>query len=151
MRTFLLCIAISTLISCKQQSVVHLSTAPDGNDEKLIRMDPPVYPELYRHLDVEGYVLVEFNLTEEGRVEDAQVVEDNPEGVFRAAALKAVRSSVYKPRYQNGVPIRMEGKQINVRFALAGKSIDEEELDNISCGTLYSDKTLNEKDCNMIE
>ena len=79
MKILLLCIAISTLISCKQQSVVHLSTTTNGDDdEKLIRMDPPVYPELYRHLDMEGYVLVEFNLTEEGRVENAHVVEDKP-------------------------------------------------------------------------
>ena len=152
MRIFLLCIAISMLVSCKQQSLVHLSTVPDGeNDEKLIRMDPPVYPELYRYLDMEGYVVVEFDLTEDGRVENAKVIEDKPEGIFRAAALKAIRSSVYKPRFENGVPVRVEGKRTNVRFTLAGKSVKEDDLDKISCKTLYSDKTLNERDCDILE
>jgi protein TonB len=52
---------------------------------------PPEYPASAKARGVEGYVVVEFNLSPFGTVEEPRVVEARPTRIFDAAALAAIR------------------------------------------------------------
>jgi TonB family protein len=57
-----------------------------------------------------GFVVVKFNITENGRVADVEVVESSPAGVFDGAAQSAVRKWMYEPRKEDGVAVASTAK-----------------------------------------
>jgi protein TonB len=57
-----------------------------------------------------GYVVVKFEIGENGRVSNVAVIESTPAGVFDDAATTAVRKWVYEPRKENGVPVVSQSK-----------------------------------------
>ena len=70
----------------------------------------PVYPELARRAGVEGTVVVQFVVDEQGRVVDPVVVR-SPNDLLSDAALDAVRKVEFTPGQQRGRPVK-------VRFAV---------------------------------
>jgi TonB family protein len=71
---------------------------------KIIKRVAPVAPSGVP-LKTAGYVVVKFNIGDNGRVSDVEVTESSPSGVFDNAALAAVRKWMYEPRKENGVPV----------------------------------------------
>jgi periplasmic protein TonB len=65
----------------------------------------PVYPPAALRDGVEGWVELNFTITETGAVRDIEVVDSTPRGVFESAAMEALASWRYKPRIANGVPV----------------------------------------------
>jgi len=57
-----------------------------------------------------GYVLVKFNISEQGRVSDVEVLESTPAGTFDEPAVDAVRKWIYEPRKENGVAVASTAK-----------------------------------------
>jgi len=57
-----------------------------------------------------GFVIVKFDIGENGRVGNVAVVESTPAGVFDDAAVTAVRKWVYEPRKENGVAVTSQAK-----------------------------------------
>jgi TonB family protein len=55
-----------------------------------------LYPPLARASAVEGFAVVEFGVTREGKTADPIVVDSEPPFVFEGTALRAVRGWVYK-------------------------------------------------------
>ncbi len=80
--------------------------------------DGPVYPAAAKAQGVEGYVEVEYDVTTEGTVEDAEVVEAEPDGVFEEAALEAIRQWRYKPMVIKGEVRRAEDVHSILRFEI---------------------------------
>ena len=97
---------------------VRRSTMPQiGQDRDaipLVRV-PPDYPP---GLNVEGWVKVQYSITETGSVRDAVVVDASPKGVFDAAALKAIARWRYAPKIEDGVAVERVGIQTLIRFEL---------------------------------
>ena len=81
----------------------------------LVRI-PPEYPP--HSGNTEGWVKVQFSITETGSVRDAFVVDAKPTGVFDAAALKAVARWRYSPKIEGGVAVERVGVQTIIRFEL---------------------------------
>ena len=71
------------------------------------------YPELARRAGIEGTVFVQFVVDEQGNVQDPVCVRD-PGGQTCEEALRAVRTSKFKPGRQRGQPVK-------VRFSLPVK------------------------------
>jgi protein TonB len=71
---------------------------------KIIKRVAPVAPSGVP-LKTAGFVVVKFNITENGKVADLEVVESSPSGVFDNAAQAAVRKWMYEPRKENGVAV----------------------------------------------
>ena len=73
-----------------------------------------------RHIDkkVEGVVRVAYDVTVDGTVENARVVESNPPGVFDAAALDAVRKWRFHPAVRNGKAVATQNMVSPVKFKL---------------------------------
>jgi TonB family protein len=57
-----------------------------------------------------GFVVVQYTITEQGRVTDVAVVESSPMGMFDSAAQSAVRKWLYEPRKEDGVPVSTTAK-----------------------------------------
>ncbi|MGB4246350.1 MAG: M56 family metallopeptidase, partial [Pseudohongiellaceae bacterium] len=58
----------------------------------------PMYPTLAAAQSIEGWVVVEFTVTETGDVGDARVVDAEPSDIFNASALRAVSQFRFSPR-----------------------------------------------------
>lgn len=65
------------------------------------------YPEMARKAGVEGRVIVQFIVDEEGNVRDAQVVRGLGAGLDEVA-LNAVRQAKFEPGMQRGKPVRVK-------------------------------------------
>jgi len=74
-----------------------------------------VYPEDAYIARLRGTVRLRVFISEQGRVDDAQVVFARPEGEFEEAALEAVRKLVYDPATRAGRPVKSQ-KLIEVTF-----------------------------------
>lgn len=77
----------------------------------------PKYPLEAAEIGLEGYVIVEFTVNEEGSVEDPFIVEST-DPVFEQAALDAVAKFKYKPRIINGKPVAVPGVRNRISFVV---------------------------------
>jgi len=81
-------------------------------------LHPPLYPMRASTRGIEGWVVVEFTITETGSVEDAHVVQADPPRVFDSAAVKAIRRWKYKPKVTGGKPVAQVGVRTLISFEL---------------------------------
>jgi len=72
---------------------------------------PPRYPSRAARKRVEGWVKIEFIITELGTVQDPEVVESFPSSVFNRAALRAILKWKFKPKLVSGVPVKQRAIQ----------------------------------------
>ena len=96
----------------------------------------PQYPRRALSRGLAGWVVVEYTVTELGRVKDPvviancafvkrnnrQKVEDcsnSPNKVFDKSALKAAGKFLYKPKEKNGIPVQTEGVQNRIEYDLS--------------------------------
>ena len=78
---------------------------------------PPEYPYKAARRGIEGWVRVAFDVTATGNVENVEVIESDPPGVFNIAASRAVLRWRFKPRIVNGEAVPGKASQI-VEFKL---------------------------------
>jgi protein TonB len=96
-------------------------SASDGEYLPIVKV-APLYPESAAERGIEGYVLLEFTVTETGATADPHVIESQPSGIFDDAAKKAVLKFKYKPRVENGRPVRVEHVRHVITFKLDKKA-----------------------------
>jgi periplasmic protein TonB len=96
---------------------VKLSAGSDRDIVPLVRINPE-YPQRALTRGIEGYVTVQFTITETGSVADAVVVDASPKGMFEEAALKAIARWRYNPKVEDGKPVVRKGVQNMLRFQL---------------------------------
>lgn len=60
--------------------------------------EPAVYPPLARASGVEGFVVIEYRITNDGHTSDAIVVDSEPPFLFDGSGLRAVRNWTYRPK-----------------------------------------------------
>ena len=82
----------------------------------------PVYPRTALQRGITGYVVVKFDVTAEGTVENPVVLEAKPPGIFDRSALRAALKFKYKPKILNGEPVRVTGVKNRIFY-----EIDEEQ------------------------
>jgi TonB family protein len=75
----------------------------------------PIYPAIAQTARVEGNVVIEATIDDEGKVAEARVVKSVP--LLDQAALDAVRQWEYQPSLLNGVPTAVVAT-VTVRFTL---------------------------------
>ena len=93
--TPLICtLVLGLLASCALQQ-------PDNQTLQLVEGSAPVYPADLRVKGVGGRVTVQYDVTPQGQVVNAQVVASEPPGLFDAAALEAVGSWRFRPRVRD--------------------------------------------------
>jgi periplasmic protein TonB len=95
-----------------------VEVAAEYSDEHVSHRVTPIYPEKARHKRLEGDVLLQASVNEDGSVESVQVLDGNPQLV--AAAVEAVRQWRYETYYHNGQPAAFR-TDVTVRFELPKK------------------------------
>ncbi|MGH8509147.1 MAG: energy transducer TonB [Gammaproteobacteria bacterium] len=82
----------------------------------LVRM-PPLYPPHARTRRIEGFVQVEFLVTEDGSVREPKIVHAQPPGFFERAVLSVIRHWKFERKLVDGKPVEWRTLQ-TVRFRL---------------------------------
>lgn len=72
----------------------------------------PMYPREAAMAGVEGWVKVEFTITETGTVKDPRVVDAQPPRVFNREAVRAILKWKFKPRVVDGVAVERRATQV---------------------------------------
>ena len=89
-----------------------------------VKRVPPIYPASAALANQEGFVTLQFDITETGATDNIKVVKSSPAGVFDISAVKAMKQWQYKPRVQGGKAQRQTGILVQLDFKLA---TDEDE------------------------
>jgi protein TonB len=94
-----------------------LQRGMDGDVTPIVQTKPE-YPPRELVKGTEGWVRVQFSVTNIGTVRDAVVVDSEPGTVFDDAALKAIARWRYNPRVEGGEAVERVGLQTIIRFEL---------------------------------
>jgi TonB family protein len=94
------------------------------NEASPIAHVSPTYPENAAKTNTEGYVVLQFDITETGATDNITVVESSPEGVFDKSASSALKQWQYKPRVQNGQALRQTGLLVQLDYKLSSDDAD---------------------------
>ena len=89
-----------------------------ANQLTSVKIVPPVYPPKAERAATEGWVELDFTVTDNGSVKDIAVHSANPENIFDAAAIGALAQWRYKPMLKEGKPIAQRAR-IRIRFSVA--------------------------------
>ena len=84
-----------------------------------IKRVPPAYPEKAAQDNVEGFVVLSFDITETGATDNVTVVKSKPAGVFDKSAKVALEQWEYKPRIQGGKGVKQTGLLVQLDFQLS--------------------------------
>lgn len=85
------------------------------------------YPAGARERGIEGWVDVVYDVAADGTVANPRVADSEPDDVFDAAALAAIREWRFEPRHEDGEPVAVRGLESRVAFRL-GEPEDYDEL-----------------------
>lgn len=88
----------------------------DSDVQPIVRI-PPQYPIRAAERGIEGWVLIEFTVTETGSVIDPVIVDADPPSIFNRAALRAVVKWKYRPMMVGGKPVAWK-TQVVLTFEL---------------------------------
>ena len=72
----------------------------------------PMYPREAAISGIEGWVQVEFTITEVGTVKDPRVIDASPARIFNREAIRAILKWKFKPRVIEGVAVERRATQI---------------------------------------
>ncbi len=84
-----------------------------------INVCAPVYPEEALARGQEGWVLIEFSISTEGRVVNSTVIDSSPPEIFDASALEGMSKCRFSPKTSdNGIPMAVQDARVTVRYEL---------------------------------
>jgi protein TonB len=106
-----------TIDASGAMSKLQLTAGSDTDVIPLVRIAPE-YPPRALSRGLEGWVQVQFTITETGAVTDAKVVDAQPKSIFDEAALRSIARWRYNPKVENGVAVKRVGVQTIIRFVL---------------------------------
>jgi protein TonB len=72
----------------------------------------PMYPREAAMAGTEGWVKIEFTITEAGTVKNPRVVEAQPPRVFNREAIRAILKWKFKPRVVDGIAVERQATQV---------------------------------------
>lgn len=82
----------------------------EGDIVPLVRINPQ-YPRDAAMNQIEGYVTIEFTITETGSVRNPRVIDSRPPRVFDREAIRAILRWKFKPRVIDGVAVERQATQ----------------------------------------
>ena len=78
---------------------------------------PPIYPMRAMRQGIEGWVKVQFLVTDQGQVQQPKVIAAEPENVFEKSVVNCVLKWKFKPGTVEGIPVNTMAETI-IRFEL---------------------------------
>ena len=71
----------------------------------------PIYPREAAIQGTEGWVKIEFTITETGMVKNPKIIDANPSRIFNRAAIRAILKWKFKPRVVEGIAVERRASQ----------------------------------------
>ena len=95
-------------------------TVPSGDivAVEIVKTPKLKYPRRAQRLDVEGFVMVGFDLSKDGEILDLRVVDSQPRLMFDKSALKFVGGFKFSMPEEDGDAVPVTDIKFKVRFAL---------------------------------
>jgi len=95
-------------------------TLPSGDvvDIEIVKTPKLKYPRRAQRLNVEGYVLLGFDLSKDGEILDLRVIESQPRLVFDKSAMKFVSGFELAVPEEDGNTVPATNISFRVRFRL---------------------------------
>ena len=95
-------------------------TLPSGDvvDIEIVKTPKLKYPRRAQRLDVEGFVLLGFDLSKDGEILDLRVIESQPRLVFDKSAMKFVGGFEFAMPEEDGNTVPVTNITFRVRFRL---------------------------------
>ena len=78
---------------------------------------PPIYPIRATRRGIEGFVTVEFLVTDQGLVQEITIIEADPENIFDKSVIQCVSQWKFKPGTVDNIPVATLA-QTTIRFKL---------------------------------
>jgi len=100
------------------EEAIQFKLTPPLSDLIPLSVVQPVYPFVAAVKEIEGYVLVQFSVLENGSVRNALIVRSEPRQIFDEAALNAVRKFKFRPRMVGGDPVPVDNIQLRFIFSM---------------------------------
>lgn len=72
-----------------------------------ISRNQPIYPRRALDMRIEGYVIVKYDITSEGRVENIRIIETKPNNIFNRAVIQAMKQWKYQPISSKDLTIKI--------------------------------------------
>ena len=116
MRTYLLLVAfaLAAPLALADESMQHRISA------KPIERSAPRYPVHELRRNQQGWVVLNYVVTDDGRVVEPVVEESSGSRAFEDAAMYTVKSWRYEPARLNGEPVQQCKTKVRIAFALEG-------------------------------
>lgn len=96
--------AVMTSVSDKKNTYKDWEVDVRASERRIIL---PEYPKEAQEKEIEGRVLLEITVSEQGNVNSAIIIEEKPQGLgFGQSALNSVRQWQFEPASIEGIPVR---------------------------------------------
>lgn len=89
----------------------------DSNAMPIAQIQPQ-YPEAAARNGIEGFVIVQFDVNENGGVINPDILVSEPDGIFDRASIRALERWRYQPKMVAGKAVPMRGLQTRFSFSL---------------------------------
>ena len=118
-RLFVVLAAAFTACSSMYLSAEETDT-PLNQEYAPLEKKAPIYPYVTQFNGIEGYCIIQYTVTELGKVRDAFPDECSPIGLFEGVSVDSAEKFIYQPRVVDGVPQSVSGVQNKFTFDLTG-------------------------------
>jgi protein TonB len=78
----------------------------------------PDYPSQAKDRGIEGWVIVQFNVTKEGRVKDVLILDAQPRGLWDRETIRGVSNWRFQPALKDGKPVEIAGMKKKIVFEM---------------------------------
>ena len=78
----------------------------------------PVYPRRAALQNIEGFIVLQFDITPAGYTDNITVIQASPPQIFNSSAIQALRKWKYKPKIENGKAVRQRNLKVQLIFNL---------------------------------
>ena len=111
----------AALIACSSMYLSAEETDTPLNQEYApLEKKAPIYPYVTQFNGIEGYCIIQYTVTELGKVRDAFPDYCSPIGLFEGVSVDSAEKFIYQPRVVDGVPQSVSGVQNKFTFDLTG-------------------------------
>ena len=99
------CFSIAQADETINQTDLKVDNETDKTAPVILKSIVPGFPMKAERAHVEGFVIIKFLVTRDGKVENPVVLESVPQDYFEAAALNALKKYEFKPATEYGIPV----------------------------------------------
>ena len=114
-------VPVALLATCTSMHVLAEETNTPVNQEYApLEKKAPIYPYVTQFNGIEGYCIVQYTVTQLGKVKDAFPETCSPIGLFEGVSVESAKKFIYQPRIVDGIPRSVSGVQNKFTFDLTG-------------------------------